>query len=74
MKDIIDITLNLFGMFLGKKYLEGRKRVKGRSIIVRYKCENETRQGQYWREEEVRRCRICQVAEKGTCHVLTECE
>ena len=45
--------------------------MKDRSIIAKYTYKNETRGGQYWREEEDRRCRIYQVAEESTRHVLT---
>jgi len=41
------------------KYLEGRKKGKDRCLIARYRCGNETRGSQHWREEEDRKCRIC---------------
>lgn len=51
------------------KYLE-EKKMKNRSLITRYKCGNETKGNQHWREEDDRRCRICQ----RKFHILKECE
>lgn len=56
------------------KYLEGKKKRKDRGIIARYRCGNETRGSQYWREEDDRRCRICKRAEESMSHILRECE
>jgi len=50
------------------------KKEKDRSLIVKYRCGNEIRGGQYWRKEEDRRCRICWHAEETLRHVLKECE
>jgi len=64
-------------MFFDKKCLEGRKRMKDRSIIARYRCGNETRGSQYWRQEEDRRCRIeirVRLQRRVRVKVLTECE
>jgi len=56
------------------KYLEGRKKGKDRSLIARYRCGNETRGSQHWREEEDRKCRICGEEEENLAHILKECE
>jgi len=40
------------------KYLEGRKKGKDRSIIAKYRCGNETKGSQYWRENDDQKCRI----------------
>lgn len=45
------------------KYLNVRNS-KDRSLIARYKCRNETKGSQHWREED-RRCRICQARKKA---------
>lgn len=54
------------------KYLNVRNS-KDRSLIARYKCRNETKGSQHWREED-RRCRICRAAEESMFHILNECE
>lgn len=46
---------------------------KDRNIIARYRCGNETKGGQYWREEGERRCRICAKDEGSIIYVLREC-
>lgn len=51
------------------KYLEGKKRMKGRVLIARFRCGNETKGGQYWREDEEKRYRICHVAEENMNHI-----
>jgi len=56
------------------KYLEGKMKKKDRNLIVRYRCGNELREGQYWREIEERICRICGKDEESITHVLKECE
>ncbi|KYN00522.1 hypothetical protein ALC62_08707 [Cyphomyrmex costatus] len=55
------------------KYLKGKRRMKDRSIIARFRCGNELRGGQYWREDEERRCRICYRSEENVIHMLKEC-
>lgn len=47
---------------------------KDRSLIARYRCGNELRGGQYWREIEERTCRVCGRGEESLTHVLKECE
>ncbi|EGI63746.1 hypothetical protein G5I_07855 [Acromyrmex echinatior] len=55
------------------KYLEGKKRMKDRNSIARFRCGNETKGGQYWREDEEKRCRICHAAEENS-HILKKCK
>ena len=49
-------------------------RKKERSLIARFKCGNEVRGRQHWREEENRRCRICKEEEETLEHVIGTCE
>jgi len=56
------------------KYLQGKMKKKDRSLIARYRCGNELKGGQYWREIEERTCRICGRGEESLTHVLKECE
>jgi len=55
-------------------YLRGRRKKKERIILARYRCGNEMRGGQYWREVEERKCRICGVEDETIEHVLERCE
>jgi len=43
-------------------------------LIARYRCGNEIRGSQHWREKEDRKCRICGEAEENLVRVLKECE
>jgi len=43
-------------------------------LVARYRCGNEIRGSQHWREKEDRKCRICGEAEEYLLHVLKECE
>ena len=43
-------------------------------LIARYRCGSEVKGSQHWKEEEDRRCRICQKEEENIEHVLKECE
>ena len=56
------------------KYLEGKKRMKDRSLIARFRCGNKTKGGQYWREDVEKKCRICHAAEESMSHILKECK
>ena len=49
-------------------------RKKERSLIARFRCGNEVRGRQHWREEESRRCRICKEEEETLEHVIERCE
>lgn len=55
------------------RYLLGKKKKK-RMLIVRYRCGSEVKSSQHWREEEDRRCRLCQREEENLDHILKECE
>jgi len=55
-------------------YLRGRRKKKERIILARYRCGNEMKGRQYWREEEERKCRICGVEDETIEHVLERCE
>lgn len=56
------------------RYLLGKKKKKDRMLIVRYRCGSEVKSSQHWREEEDRRCRLCQREEENLDHILKECE
>lgn len=59
------------------RYLLGKKKKKDRMLIVRYRCGSEVKSSQHWREEEDRRCRLCQEEkreEENLDHILKECE
>ncbi|XP_077278957.1 uncharacterized protein LOC143906639 [Temnothorax americanus] len=56
------------------KYLLGKKKKNDRMLIARYRCGSEVKGSQHWREEEDRRCRICQKEEENIEHILKECE
>ena len=56
------------------EYLKRRIRKKERSLIARFRCGNEVRRRQHWREEENRRCRICKEEEETLEHVIERCE
>ena len=47
---------------------------KERKEPDRFRCSNEVRGRQYWREEENRRCRICKEKEETLEHVIGRCE
>jgi len=54
-------------------YLRGRRRKKERILLARFRCGNEMRGRQYWREEEERKCRICGEEDETIEHVLERC-
>ena len=55
------------------KYLEGRMKWKDRRILARFRCGNETKAREYWKEEGEKRCRLCRRKEDLR-HVIEECE
>lgn len=63
-KDII--TENL------PKYLQGKRKRKDRCLIAIYRCGNEMKGDEYWRQIEDRICRICENEEESITHVLRE--
>lgn len=46
---------------------------KDRRILARFRCENETKAREYWKEEGENRCRLCKRKEDLR-HVIEECE
>lgn len=54
----------------GGGYLREERKKKERIMIARYKCNNEWRGDQFWREEEERICRICGEEKKSIIHIL----
>ena len=56
------------------KYLEGRMKWKDRKILATFRCGNETKAREYWKEEEEKRCRLCKRKEEDLRHVIEECE
>ena len=55
------------------EYLKTKRKKRNIRLIARFKCGNELRGWQYWREEGERTCRICGEGEEDTKHVLREC-
>ena len=47
---------------------------KDRRILARFRCGNETKAREYWKEEGEKRCRLCKRNEEDLKHVLEECE
>ncbi|EZA50331.1 hypothetical protein X777_11275 [Ooceraea biroi] len=68
---------------IGSKYNRWYKVVKGEGLpeylkkgwkrIARFRLGNEVRDGNYWEEEEKRRCRLCGVKKESWEHVWEEC-
>ena len=56
------------------KNLEGRMKWKDRRILARFRCGNETKAREYWKEEEEKRCRLCKRKEEDLRHVIEGCE
>ena len=56
------------------KYLEGRMKWKDRKILARFRCGNETKAREYWKEEGEKRCGLCKRKEEDLRHVKEECE
>jgi len=56
-------------------YVLEKMKKKERSLIASYRCKNEMRGGQHWREKNERTCRDrCGSGEENIMHVLKECE
>ena len=55
------------------KYLKGRMKWKDRKILARFRCGNETKAREYWKEEGEKRCRLCKRKEEDLRHVIEEC-
>lgn len=53
--------------------MRGRRKKKERNLIARFRCENEMRGNQHWKEEEEKKYKICKQGIENITHVLTEC-
>ncbi|XP_066585599.1 cilia- and flagella-associated protein 251-like [Prorops nasuta] len=55
------------------EYLKGGRKEGEWVKIARFRLGNEMREGQYWRKEEERKCRICEWETEGWEHVMERC-
>lgn len=55
------------------RYLTERRKRKERSLIARYRCGNECKGNQHWREEEEKVCRLCEEEEESLEHMVWDC-
>lgn len=55
------------------KYLSGRRKRKDRSLIARYRCGNECKENQHWKEEEEKTCRLCEEETESIEHIIRDC-
>lgn len=56
------------------EYLRGKKKRKDRCLIARFRCGNECRGNQHWKEEEDKVCRICKEETESLEHVTERCQ
>lgn len=56
------------------EYLNEKRRKKEQNTIARFRCGNEARGSQEWREEKKRKCRICGRERKSLEHIIKKCE
>lgn len=56
------------------KYLEGKMKWKERSTLARFRSGNVAKAREHWKEEEERRCRLCNKVEEDMRHILEECK
>ena len=68
------VSLLLLLLLLFNLYLEGRMKWKGRKILAKFRCGNETKAREYWKEEGAKRCRLCKRKEEDLRRVIEECE
>ena len=47
---------------------------KDRKILARFRCGNQTKAREYWKEEGEKRCRLCKGKEEDLRHVIEEYE
>ena len=47
---------------------------KDRKILTRFRCGNQIKAREYWKEEGEKRCRLCKRKEEDLRHVIEECE
>ena len=56
------------------KYLEGGMKWKNRRILAEFRCGNETKAREHWKEGREKRCGLCRRKEEDLRHVIEECE
>lgn len=56
------------------EYLKKRMKMKDRKMVARFRCGNEVREREYWKEEEEKTCRVCRKEKESLWHVIKECE
>ena len=47
---------------------------KDRRLLARFRCGNETKARDYWKDEREKRCKLCKRKEEDLRHVIEECE
>lgn len=50
------------------KYLIGKKKTKDRCLIARYRCGNELRGNQHWKDMADEICKVCEKEEENLIH------
>lgn len=56
------------------EYLCKKMKNKDRKTIVRFRCGNEVREREHWKEEKEKQCRLCRKEIESLWHVLKECD
>lgn len=56
------------------EYLKRRMKMKDRKMVARFRCGNEVREREFWKEEEEKMCRVCRKEKESLWHVIRECE
>lgn len=56
------------------KYLSERRKRKGRSLIARYRCGNECRGNQHWKDDGDKVCRLCEEEVESLEHMIRRCK
>ncbi|KAK1120882.1 hypothetical protein K0M31_011081 [Melipona bicolor] len=54
--------------------LREKRKKKNRALIARFRCGNEIKDGQHWRENNDKMCRICQKEKENFKHILSRYE
>lgn len=57
----------MYGRIMTKEtleYLKGKMKKRCRSILARFRCGNEKRDKQHWKEKEQKMCRMCEEEKK----------
>lgn len=47
---------------------------KDRKMVARFRCGNEVREREHWKEEEEKMCRLCKKEKESLWHVIKVCE